>query len=666
MVTGDNLGKLLDFGIARLQESEAGSEDRTEVALTEAGAVIGTLGYMSPEQLRGKPLDERSDLFSLGAVLYEAIAGRPAFPGDNPAERIAANLSAEFEPLAAAGVPGETAVLLGRAMARDPERRYASAAAFLSDLRALGSGELEASLPDTLAIVAFRNLSQNKDDDWIGSGFAESLGADLARLPGVSLVPREKVAGALADLCGPAQELGRVLGCRWVLSGAYQRARAAPARDVPAGRRRHGGDRRFREGRRRRRRDVRDAGPALGFGRRAPSAGRRGAGRSPAGSAHGRLRALRKGPALFPPPREGIARPGAVALRGGHRRRRRLRSGPGRPGCRSLHALSLPDGPARARDRRELCAAGDRGRREPCRTADLARLRPRATGPHRRGAGTGAARHGARPRERVCTLLRRHLAGAGLAHGRCPRPLAARRSNRPEPRLRVAGARLDAPGSRARLGGNLVSREGSCAGGGGRKRPDGRRGCLSGRVPSAPRRSRSSASPVSRGSRDGGEVGLHVSRHVSRGRPLRARPHRSSSRATCRPRGPPSPRRCRTCADGLGAWAEGTCSSRRWPGSPAREGAAPPFEEGLALWRARTGHDFSFMWVCTDGATLLELARAASAIGRTSEAEGLFDQARAAGSAEARAARRTLTQGRSLSASRAACWRSSGTAVASQ
>ena len=225
MVTGDHLGKLLDFGIAQLHErGTVDSEEKTEVALTEAGAVIGTLGYMSPEQLRGKPLDERSDLFSLGAVLYETLAGRPAFPGDNPADRIAANLSAEFEPLAAAGVPADAAVVLTRAMARDPERRYPSAAAFLAELRALGSGELLASLPDTLAIVDFRNLSRNPDDDWIGSGFAESLAVDLSRLPGVSLVPRDAVRRAAAEAGEQGRPLGQVLGCRWVLSGAYQRA----------------------------------------------------------------------------------------------------------------------------------------------------------------------------------------------------------------------------------------------------------------------------------------------------------------------------------------------------------------------------------------------------------------------------------------------------------
>ena len=224
IVTGDNLGKLLDFGIAQVVAGSAEGEAATEVALTGPGAVIGTLGYMSPEQLRGRPLDERSDLFSLGAVFYEAIEGKPAFPGETAADRIAAILAAEVAPLTTSGVPPETRVVLERALAREPERRYPSAAAFLTELRALGSGELVASLPDTLAIVDFRNLSRDPDDDWIGSGFAESLSADLARLPGVSLVPREKVRAALGGHDGSDAGLGNVLGCRWVLSGAYQRA----------------------------------------------------------------------------------------------------------------------------------------------------------------------------------------------------------------------------------------------------------------------------------------------------------------------------------------------------------------------------------------------------------------------------------------------------------
>ena len=107
-------------------EGEGASEAAAKVALTAPGAGIGTLGYMSPEQLRGHPLDERSDLFSLGAVFYEALAGRPVFPGETPADRIAAILSTDVDPLRVTGVAPETGVVLARPLALDPERRYPS------------------------------------------------------------------------------------------------------------------------------------------------------------------------------------------------------------------------------------------------------------------------------------------------------------------------------------------------------------------------------------------------------------------------------------------------------------------------------------------------------------------------------------------------------------
>jgi len=229
MVAAGGAAKLLDFGIARLTDVErSGGDAPTEAALTEAGAVIGTIGYMSPEQLKSQPLDERSDLFSVGAVLCETLSGEPAFPGDTAAERIAAILYDEAKPLRTGGVPAEIAAVLARALARDPERRYRTAAAFLADLRAAASGEFVAPLPETLAVLDFENLSKNPDDEWLGSGIAESLGADLARLSGLAVAPRERVLAVRASLGGAApgseaHEIGRLLPCRWILSGAYQR-----------------------------------------------------------------------------------------------------------------------------------------------------------------------------------------------------------------------------------------------------------------------------------------------------------------------------------------------------------------------------------------------------------------------------------------------------------
>lgn len=102
----------------------------------------------------------------------------------------------------------------------------------LSDMRALGMGERAVPLPQSLAVVDLRNLSGDPENEWVGSGIAESLTTDLARLPGLTVVSRENVLRTVRQVSGDgrvpdALEVGRLLGCRWVLSGSFQRAGGA-------------------------------------------------------------------------------------------------------------------------------------------------------------------------------------------------------------------------------------------------------------------------------------------------------------------------------------------------------------------------------------------------------------------------------------------------------
>jgi eukaryotic-like serine/threonine-protein kinase len=92
-ITNDGRVKILDFGLAKLTRSE--TEDQTQTVQSDPGTVVGTVGYMSPEQLRGKPADARSDLFSFGAILYEMLSGKRAFHGESPAETMSAILKEE-------------------------------------------------------------------------------------------------------------------------------------------------------------------------------------------------------------------------------------------------------------------------------------------------------------------------------------------------------------------------------------------------------------------------------------------------------------------------------------------------------------------------------------------------------------------------------------------
>jgi len=234
MVTGPRSAKLLDFGIAcGLAVSRPGPEP--EAALTvERAAVVGTVGYMSPEQLRGEALDARSDLFQVAIVLYECLTGQPAFGGSSPVERAAATLVGDVDltVLAGRGLPPGLGPILARALSRDRERRYPTATAFLRDLAALQEGRVEAEPSEILAVVDFENVGRDPEVDWLGAGIAEALVSDLARVNDLAVLPRPRVARALATLRrigsdAPELELGLMLGCGWVLTGGYQKAGTA-------------------------------------------------------------------------------------------------------------------------------------------------------------------------------------------------------------------------------------------------------------------------------------------------------------------------------------------------------------------------------------------------------------------------------------------------------
>jgi len=218
----DNRGrpKLLDFGLATVQGSEK---------LTKSGSTLGTVGYMSPEQIQGKDTDHRSDLFSLGVVLYEVIAGRLPFEGDTEATIMNSVLNGVPEPLSRykSGVSGELQRIVSNLLEKDPSLRYQSATGLISDLKRLAKDQLSNSVKEvsrpSIAVLPFTNLSADPEQEYFCDGMAEEIINALTRVEGLRVVARTSCfafKGKNEDIRG----IGRKLNVDHVLEGSVRKA----------------------------------------------------------------------------------------------------------------------------------------------------------------------------------------------------------------------------------------------------------------------------------------------------------------------------------------------------------------------------------------------------------------------------------------------------------
>jgi predicted ATPase len=173
MLSRDGFVKILDFGLAKLVTPPSGEGSNVPTTggdSTAAGVILGTVGYMSPEQASGRAVDFRSDQFALGAVLYELATGRRAFHRDTPVETLAAIIREQPEPMASlnAQVPAPLAWIVERCLAKKPEERYASTRDLARDIGALRERLLDApaetrSRPVNLPIPGTRFVGREKE-----------------------------------------------------------------------------------------------------------------------------------------------------------------------------------------------------------------------------------------------------------------------------------------------------------------------------------------------------------------------------------------------------------------------------------------------------------------------------------------------------------------------
>lgn len=161
VITSRGQVKVLDFGLAK--KVSVGSEDETQTLLSKRGIIMGTVAYMSPEQARGKTVDARTDVWSLGVVLYEMLTGRNPFAGDTTSDTIASILKTELQPLSDS-IPDGLKRIVEKALKKNREERYQSAQEFLSALQKLREDlEIESlEIPVSSAIESANNAQSTR------------------------------------------------------------------------------------------------------------------------------------------------------------------------------------------------------------------------------------------------------------------------------------------------------------------------------------------------------------------------------------------------------------------------------------------------------------------------------------------------------------------------
>jgi serine/threonine protein kinase/cytochrome c-type biogenesis protein CcmH/NrfG len=249
--------KILDFGLAKLtlkREHAADTVGATagatrghvlgEEHLTSPGSSMGTVAYMSPEQARGEEIDARSDLFSLGVVLYEMATGTVPFSGATAAVIFNAILTATPKPATQVNprLPAAAENILNKALEKDPDLRYQTAAELRSDLKRIKrdlessrrpAAEKAAASPahpsamatpqKTVAVLYFENQSGAKDDEYFRDGITEDIVTELSKIAQLEIFPRSEML-AFRDKPVTAQQVGQQLGAAYVLEGSIRRA----------------------------------------------------------------------------------------------------------------------------------------------------------------------------------------------------------------------------------------------------------------------------------------------------------------------------------------------------------------------------------------------------------------------------------------------------------
>lgn len=220
-LTTDGRVKILDFGLARFRPAASPRDDTVTQADTQVGTILGTVGYMSPEQVRGGAAEAPSDIFSLGGVLYEMVSGQRAFSRPSAADTLAAILGQDPPELGKSGreVPPEFEAVIRRCLEKNPGERFQSARDLAFRFREMLSGSTSHDKAlNSLAVLPFANAGGDPDAEYFSDGITETIINNLSQLGKLRVAARTTVFRYKGRDADP-QTIGRDLNVRAMLTG---------------------------------------------------------------------------------------------------------------------------------------------------------------------------------------------------------------------------------------------------------------------------------------------------------------------------------------------------------------------------------------------------------------------------------------------------------------
>ena len=217
MIDEDGRVRILDFGLAKL---------RNVSKLTQTATTLGTLNYMSPEQLQGMEVDHRTDIWSVGVVLYEMITGQLPFQGEYEASFMYSVLHEEPEPLSTVqpDLPAYIGQIIDKILEKDQTTRYQNIQAVLNDLKQRSKSVIPSIEPQkSIVVLPFEDMSPGKDNEYFSDGLTEEIISDLSKIHSLRVISRTSammLKGTKKDI----KTIGKELNVEYLLEGSVRKA----------------------------------------------------------------------------------------------------------------------------------------------------------------------------------------------------------------------------------------------------------------------------------------------------------------------------------------------------------------------------------------------------------------------------------------------------------